>query len=356
MNVCPVKRSNIVRSCNRAYMEGAYMSSEIKNTQCRKWLIEINNPIEHGYTREVIKNKLESLSTLKYYCISDEIGGQTSCPHVHIFVIYENPKLFSTMNKKFHGCHLDMPNGTNSQCRDYVFKEGKWYDSEKGVTNLRDTHEEYGDLPIDHLGTRNDLAQLIEMIKDGKSTMEIIDSNPNYVKDIDLIDKYRVLYHMNQFKDTWRDVKTTYIFGQTGTGKSKYVMEKYGYSNVYRVTDYEHPFDSYAGEDVLLFEEFRSSLRITDMLTYLDGYPVTLKARYFNKSACFTKVYFATNIDLLDQYRTVQIEETETWIAFLRRINEVSIISLDGVATFPIDVYVHDEWRKVNIFDIVPFD
>ena len=48
------------------------------------------------------------------------------------------------------------------------------------------------------------------------------------------------------------------------------------------LTDYEHPFDGYRSTEhsVLVFEEFRSSLRIQDMLNYLDGYPCELKARY----------------------------------------------------------------------------
>ena len=79
-------------------------------------------------------------------------------------------------------------------------------------------------------------------------------------------------------------------------------MEKYGYQNVYRVTDYDHPFDSYKGQDVIVFEEFRSSLKIQDMLNYLDGYPCELPCRYNNKLACFTKVYIITNISFNQQY------------------------------------------------------
>ena len=46
-------------------------------------------------------------------------------------------------------------------------------------------------------------------------------------------------------------------------------QQKYGYSNVYQVTNYEHPFDGYQGQNVIIFEEFRSSLKIDDMLKFL---------------------------------------------------------------------------------------
>lgn len=61
-----------------------------------------------------------------------------------------------------------------------------------------------------------------------------------------------------------------YISGATGTGKTRGVLEKNGYSNVYRVTDYLHPFDSYNGQPVIAFDEFRSSLRIKEMLLFCD--------------------------------------------------------------------------------------
>lgn len=100
-------------------------------------------------------------------------------------------------------------------------------------------------------------------------------------------------------------------------------MEKHGYSNVYRVTDYQHPFDRYAQEPVICFDEFRSSLMVGDMLDYLDGYPLALPARYANRQACYTTVYLISNIDLSEQYRNVQENEPATWKAFLRRIHHV---------------------------------
>ena len=116
---------------------------------------------------------------------------------------------------------------------------------------------------------------------------------------------------------------TVYIWGETGAGKTRSIMEQHGYSKVYRVTDYAHPFDNYKGQDVILFEEFRSSLPLAAMLNYLDGYPVELPCRYANKVAIYTKVYLVSNIPLDEQYRNIQKDEPESWKAFNRRIHEV---------------------------------
>lgn len=71
-------------------------------------------------------------------------------------------------------------------------------------------------------------------------------------------------------------------------GKTRSFMDRYGYANYYRVTDYRHPFGTYDGQDVLIFEEFRGSLKHSDMLNYLDGYPLLLPCRCFNRQALDT--------------------------------------------------------------------
>ncbi len=80
----------------------------------------------------------------------------------------------------------------------------------------------------------------------------------------------------------------------------------------------------------MVFEEFHSSLRIQDMLNYLDGYPCELVARYTNKVATYLRVFIVTNIPLEQQYPSVQKDSPETWEAFLRRINKVRHYLDDG--------------------------
>ena len=83
----------------------------------------------------------------------------------------------------------------------------------------------------------------------------------------------------------------------------------------------------------MCFDEFRSSLPIGDMLNYLDGYPLSLPARYANRVACFETVYIISNIDLKEQYPNIQSGEPKTWRAFLRRIHKVIEHHEDGATT-----------------------
>ena len=138
-----------------------------------------------------------------------------------------------------------------------------------------------------------------------------------------------LLARHNQYANVFRNVEVTYIYGKTGKGKTRYVAEKYGYRNIFRVTKDGHTaFDGYRGQDVVVFEEFRSGFKIEDMLNYLDGHPMVLPSRYNDKEAVYTKVYILTNWTFEQQYKNIQSEHPETWKAFCRRIN--NIYNFDG--------------------------
>ncbi|NLG05615.1 MAG: replication protein, partial [Clostridia bacterium] len=228
-----------------------------------------------------------------------------------------------TLQKEFNGAHIEPAYGSNQQNRDYIRKEGKWLEDEKRGTSLIDSFEESGELPPDRDDTKKETAAILDMVRDGASDYEILAAYPNAMNKLEKIERARQVYQAERFADEFRELDVTYIHGKTGVGKTKSIIDKYGYKNVHRTTNYSHPFDTYKGQDVIIFEEFRSSLPISDMLNYLDGHPVLLPCRYADKQACFTKVFIVTNIPLEQQYPNVQIESPETWNAFTRRINKV---------------------------------
>jgi hypothetical protein len=119
-------------------------------------------------------------------------------------------------------------------------------------------------------------------------------------------------------------MKVNYVYGSTGTGKTRWIAENYGYRNIFRVTEYDQrAFDNYDGQDIIVFEEFRGQFRITQMLNYLDGHPCRLPCRFVDRTACYTQVFITTNIPLQEQYTDVQDSEPATYKAFLRRIHNV---------------------------------
>lgn len=302
--------------------------------QCRKWQLTINNPLEKGLSHEKIKEQLANLSSISYYCLADEIGLENRTPHTHIFIFSKSPIRFSTVKKQFPEAHIEKATGSVQENIDYINKEGKWKDDPKKDTSVVGTFEEWGEIPEEPgQGTRTDLILLYNLILMGKTNAEIIAQNPDLIVHLTKFDKLRADMLQDQYRDKFRSLDVVYVWGPTGTGKTRMVLEEHGYLNVYRTTDYNHPFDHYNSEPVICFDEFRSSLPISDMLNYLDGYPLALPARYANRIACYEKVYIISNIDLKDQYRYIQEEQSETFKAFLRRIHHVIEFHKDSTPT-----------------------
>ena len=291
-----------------------------------KFLLTENNPFiqERKMDKEKYINVIKLNLDPEYVCYSEEIGEEGTF-HIHVYVKTIRSVRFTTLKKLFPYAHIDACKGTSKEVRDYVFKEDKWRDSEKNATNIVESHIELGVCPPDDKqGKRNDLNDLYDGVRNGMTNVEIVEYNPRLVtrlKDMDAL-RTAILYEENRRKI--RNVEVIYLYGDTGSGKSRYVLEKYGFENVYRVTDYKHPFDSYQTEDVIVFEEFRNSIKIEHMLTYLDIYPLTLPCRYNNKQACYTKVYILSNWDYYMQYNAIRqdAKHRDTYDAWNRRIHK----------------------------------
>lgn len=325
----------------------------MSDVQCRKWQITINNPIDKGFTHERIAGELHGLKALVYYCMADE-AGQTH--HTHVYVAFSSAVRFSTLKARFPEAHLEAVRGSSLQNRDYVAKTGKWENDAKHGTRIPGSFEEWGDVPPEQQGRRSDLADLYELVKAGANDLEILEAHPKAMLYLDKVEKVRQTLKAERYAAEFRQLDVTYIWGPTGTGKTRGVLEQYGYDGVCRVTDYDHPFERYNGEDVLIFDEFRSQLRISDMLNYLDGYPLMLPCRYTNRQACYTKVYIISNVGLKEQYRNIQFDEPYTWEAFLRRIHRVIEYTAEGRNAQDVNIQEQlPEFVELDNVEFLPF-
>lgn len=239
-----------------------------KDRQSRAYCLCLHNIKETNFNHERIKGILNQIPSLQYACLSDEIGQETKKFHTHVYFYAKSPLRFSTVLNKFEGAdlHIEPSMGNAVQNREYVFKIGKWEGDPKADQRLPDTQEEWGTLP--RQGHRTDLEEVYVLIKQGFTNSEILEQiGETAIKHIDKLDKLRRAYLVDKFKGQRRlDLKVHYVTGQTGAGKSRDILDVYGDQNVYRVTDYQHPFDSYQCEPVIVFEEYRASLRLQDML------------------------------------------------------------------------------------------
>ena len=313
---------------NEQEKEQTFSVIDIKNDRkLRNWVLTINN---EPMTDEALGNYIQTLSHFKYCVFQREKGENTGTVHIQMYIEFSQPKRMSTIKSFFPRAHIEPRKGTKEDARRYCMKED---------TRVSGPYE-FGE--FEDTGARSDLSTILKMVNDGASDFDIYKLYPaQYTRIKRHIAEVRTMLAENKYKDKYRELDVTYIYGETGVGKTRGIMEKYGYSNVYRITTYNSgAFDNYNGQDVIIFEEFHGQFDITAMLTYLDGYPLMLPCRYANKPACYTKVYILSNESLSRQYRDKQYQEPQTYNAFLRRINKVYYYDNKGM---------HDQTRLIPI-------
>ena len=302
------------------------------NTQSRKWALVINNPLEAGLDHAAIREILYRFSPA-YFCMADEIAT-TGTYHTHIFLFSPSPMRFSTVKNRFSTAHIEKAYGSAKANRAYILKEGHWADTDKAETSVSGTFEEWGDLPAEKEEEAPEMFKLIQDLRAGKSVIEIIEDNPKLAFRIREIETLRQAILEEKYSAENRALEVTYLYGASGTGKTRGIFEKHDRKSICRITDYGGRngvrFDAYHCQDVLVLEEFHSQIPISAMLNYLDIYPLTLPARYTDRIACYTKVYITSNIPLEEQYRDIQRYQMETWRAFLRRVQNVIEYLRDG--------------------------
>ena len=301
-------------------------------TQSRKWLLTINNPQDHGMSHDEIIDRAQKFNP-DYVCLADEIGASGTL-HTHVYLYSSSPMRFGTVKKRFPTAHIDKAYGTAQENRDYIRKEGKWAESRKSETSVEGTFKEFGELPDEASEKSPKYARLLQCVKDGMSNKEILAIDPSFAFHLEHIDKLRQDIRFEKYLTENRFIKVHYLWGDSGTGKTRSIYEKHPPEEICRITNYPAngnvQFDAYKGQSVLVFEEFHSEIPISAMLNYLDIYPLMLPARYHDRIACYLTVYITSNIPLEQQYKDIHKDKLETWKAFLRRIHTVMEFRKDG--------------------------
>lgn len=262
---------------------------------------------------EAIELGISKDSKIEYAIFGLEEAPDTGRKHLQGFVYWTNAVTGRGAQRRLGLAsgefHAESQRGTHAQASDYAKKDAEIIVAHGEIPDPEDRPESAWDY-------------ILIMLENGATDSEIMRAYPAHFGRCKSGISAMRMELLAEKLNTWREVEVEYIWGPTGTGKTRGVLESVeSPQDVYRVTDYSHPFDGYRGQQTLLLEEFRSSLPIEQMLVYLDGYYHELPCRYSNKVSGWSKVYIVTNIPMDQQYRSVQERHPETWAAWIRRID-----------------------------------
>lgn len=289
-------------------------------------------PLEHkdGTIRTVDEAVTALATVFPAFIGQPEQGGKTKYKHLQLFG-QMNRTRFSTLKRKLKAAglddaHIEPRAGTVAEAVEYVTKE-KTRDGEiirHGNIDMRQSEDS-------QQGHRSDLDRLRERVLNGQTITQILlsEDGPRAANCMGWLKEVYAAYEDSVYRTKLRDVKTTYLWGATGVGKTSHVLDVEGIGNVFIVDDYDHPFDRYDGQPALLLDEFSGQLKLEYMLRLLDRYPLQLKARYRNPWARFEKVWITSNVSAEELYSWAKPIQRA---AFFRRIQ--SIQHLDSAGNF----------------------
>ncbi len=311
-------------------------SAEKRNAQVRNWVGTWNNPSMTDDEFEKFFIDLHNSNLLEYAIFQREKGENTGTIHFQFFVTFKNARYFTWVKKTLpYGCHFKPMISTKERCKNYCSKPD---------TRVNPPRE-IGEFVSER--ARTDLLKALKMQDEGVA-FEIIESIfPTQVF------MYRNLFKQRaedlviaQTKNVCRNVEVTYLYGPPRSGKTSYVYKKYGIDNVFVIDNYgEYQFTGYAGEKVIIFDEFTGQVRpITKMNKLLEPYPLKLNIKGGITPARFEKIFIISNSPLTDLYKDEKKQTFVQYQAFMQRINKIVRFDKFGNQTI----------EQETVFEVIP--
>ena len=220
--------------------------------------------------------RLDDLAKSVGYLVYGKEVGDSGTPHLQGYIEFENPrspgKDWSNFKKLMGECHFEVRRGTAKRASDYCKEDGDF--------------KEYGE--ISRQGERTDWAAASAAVLAGRAIIEVVQEQPQLLPAIRALERLQNL----SIAPIEREVHTTWLYGSPGSGKTRYVWDTY--PNVYSKPSGSW-WDGYAGEDVLLFDDFEGDIPFQELLKVLDRYKYRVPVKGGYVGARWTKVFITTN-------------------------------------------------------------
>lgn len=288
--------------------------------------ITINDPVKKGYTHEVIL-QIADLLNVRCMAMVDEVGYKSQLLHTHIYFYRNNAMASSRLQNLFPGAHLEKCKGTAVENRDYLRKTGTDANIAKAGTQVPGSYFEWGDWPAPAEECNPRMYQLVDMVRQGMTDEEILAQDPSYALSIRNIHDLRDSLRGDKYSSEKRDVIVTYVFGGTQLQRTRYVYDCHNMRDVARHIGGEGKkvyFDEYNGQDVLLLDTL-AGIPVNLLLAMMQGYPMTLPARYHGRVAHYHHLY------ILEQFSPAQMWKPLSPVQLSELLDSLStIVEIDA--------------------------
>lgn len=294
--------------------------NEEKKTKRPRVIIEEPEGIGNGWCftdfKEDFKEICEILTELledrhiKYAVCQPEICPETGKKHTQGYIYFCKTQRLTGVKKVLSTAHWSYARGTAEENKKYCTKE----ESQAGEPF------EIGTLPKQ--GKRSDLDKVVEVIKSTGSVTAVAQYCPGeFIKFHKGIEK---LVGVLNSKRNWK-TKVYWLWGKTGTGKSKWAFENF--PNAY-VKDPETTWwDGYDGDEDVIIDDYKpvsGGMGITYLLRLFDRYPLPIQVKGGYKQSIIKNIVVTSNFHPDEWW-----ENDKQRDALLRRIDELREVKGD---------------------------
>lgn len=223
-------------------------------SKAKHWCFTLNNYTEDELAiLGAIGNELPG--TIKYIVYGRE-RGDNGTPHLQGYISFSKRKTLASIRALIGSRgHYEIARGSPKQAADYCKKDGDY--------------SEFGTPPAGQ-GTRTDLAEVAQTVRDGSTFSQVADQHP-----ASAIRYGNGILRLIQLKRPDRRTQTPELwcfYGKTGTGKTRRVHDWVDHDDLW-ISSGTQWFCGYDGHKCVLFDDYDGSwFKITYLLKLIDRY------------------------------------------------------------------------------------
>lgn len=217
----------------------------------RTWCFTINHySAETEDDLDTVIEKLVGLGSV--HMVIGKETGDSGTPHLQGFVRFKNQKTFSSMKKLLPRAHIESCFSEVGSIQ-YCKKGGDFFELGQKTEP----------------GKRNDLEQVKQAYKAGKTLGEIVDAAESF-QAIQLAQKLAPYFEP---KRSWK-TEVKWFFGPSGTGKTRLAYEILG-QDVYEIDGAKMKWwDGYCGQSNVIIDDIRQDgIEFASLIKLIDRYP-----------------------------------------------------------------------------------
>ena len=218
-------------------------------------------------------------SSFRYICAGQEICPETKRAHIQGWAQFKGHLSRGQAQKRLglEGSHFEPCKGSCSENDAYCKKDGAWKSCGKFV----------------EMGQRVDLDEVKAQLDDEAKIEAICDANfGTWLRYANSLREYRQIVQKTKSRG-FRSVVVVLLTGATGSNKSRWAHSQAGYVIKGHSLSW---WDGYDGEECIAIDEYSNDVKITQLLSLLDGYQLRLPIKGGFCYARWTKVIITTNL------------------------------------------------------------